>query len=187
MTPKKRNYATAAVIMSETDATLTARIAGIVHESIVDGPGIRATVFFQGCPHRCAGCHNPQTWDLEGGTGYQVAELIARIKPNPLERGITFSGGEPFYQAEAAAAVAAWFQARGYNLWVYTGYLWEELLADLERPGYRELLRLAEVLVDGRFCQELKQTGLLFRGSANQRLIDVGASLAAGQVVIWRP
>jgi anaerobic ribonucleoside-triphosphate reductase activating protein len=187
MTPKGRNCATVPVTMFETGQARSVRIAGIVHESIVDGPGIRLTVFFQGCPHGCVGCHNPQTWDPQGGTVYTTPELIAKVRPNPLERGITFSGGEPFCQAEQAVALGAYFKARGLNLWIYTGFLWEELLAAQAQPGYRDLLRLADVIVDGPFQRELKQLGLLFRGSANQRLINVKASLDNGQVVTWQP
>jgi anaerobic ribonucleoside-triphosphate reductase activating protein len=173
--------------MFEAGQTMKVQIAGIVHESIVDGPGVRTTVFFQGCPHGCAGCHNPQTWNPAGGTAYCVSELIARLQPNPLEKGLTFSGGEPFCQAEQAALLGANFKTQGLGLWVYTGFLWEELLADLARPGYRELLQLADVIVDGPFRQDLKKLGLVFRGSANQRLIKVSESMAAGQVVEWRP
>jgi anaerobic ribonucleoside-triphosphate reductase activating protein len=184
---KKRNCATAAVIMFEMNQAMQVQIAGIVHESIVDGPGIRITVFFQGCPHGCVGCHNPQTWDPEGGTAYHVPELIAKLHSNPLEQGVTFSGGEPFSQAEGAALLGAYFKARGLGLWVYTGFLWEKLLGDLAQPGYREPLQSADVIVDGPFRQELKQPGLVFRGSANQRLIKVRESMAAGQVVEWQP
>jgi anaerobic ribonucleoside-triphosphate reductase activating protein len=173
--------------MFKTDPRLSVQIAGIIHESIVDGPGIRITLFFQGCPHACAGCHNPETWDPSGGTTYLLTDLIARLRPNPLERGLTFSGGEPFCQAEAAAQIGAYFKMLGFDLWVYTGFLWEELVADLDQPGRMELLQLATVIVDGPFQQELKQPGLLFRGSANQRLIDVRTSLDTGQISVWQP
>ncbi|MGD9155924.1 MAG: anaerobic ribonucleoside-triphosphate reductase activating protein [Bacillota bacterium] len=173
--------------MFKTDLSLTVQIAGMIHESIVDGPGLRTTLFFQGCPHACPGCHNFETWDPSGGTTYRLTDLIARLRPNPLEQGLTFSGGEPFCQAEAAAQIGAYFMAQGRDLWVYTGFLWEELVADLAQPGRRELLQLTTVLVDGPFQRELKQPDLLFRGSANQRLIDVRASLKRGQICAWQP
>jgi anaerobic ribonucleoside-triphosphate reductase activating protein len=172
--------------MSDRDRQFTIRIAGVVHESIVDGPGIRLTLFFQGCPHACPGCHNPQTWDPRGGIEYTLAELTAKLQPNPLEQGITFSGGEPFCQAEGAAKLAAYYRDLGLSLWIYTGFLWEELLMNLARPGYRKLLQLAEVIVDGPFRRDLKQLGLVFRGSANQRLIKVRESLATQAIIEWR-
>lgn len=164
-----------------------ARIAGVTTESVVDGPGIRSTIFFQGCPHACPGCHNPDTWRLDGGKEIKVADVIKLLKINPLVSGVTFSGGEPFQQAQVAVALGRYLRELGLNLWVYTGYTWEFLLANLDRPGYKELLELTEVLVDGPFIREKQDLGLLFRGSANQRLINVQESLAKGTVVTWQP
>jgi anaerobic ribonucleoside-triphosphate reductase activating protein len=166
---------------------MKARIAGVVNESIVDGPGIRITIFFQGCPHACRGCHNPQTWDFGNGRELSVSALIQSLKVTPLISGVTFSGGEPFSQAEAAAGIGASLKALGLNLWVYTGFLWEQLLLDFKKPGYAELLNLADVVVDGPFQQEYKRSDLPFRGSANQRLIRAKASLTSNRVLEWSP
>jgi anaerobic ribonucleoside-triphosphate reductase activating protein len=171
----------------ELKSVMLVRIAGVVNESIVDGPGIRIAIFFQGCPHACPGCHNPQTWNFQGGRELSVSELVQSLKVTPLISGVTFSGGEPFGQAEAAVCIGAALKARGINLWVYTGFLWEQLLIDFNKPGYAELLNLADVVVDGPFQQELKRSDLPFRGSANQRLIRVKASLTDGRVAEWYP
>jgi anaerobic ribonucleoside-triphosphate reductase activating protein len=162
------------------------RVNGLSYESVVDGPGIRDTLFVQGCPRRCPGCQNPGSWDFGGGTEVDVGEVIAALPSSPLAAGVTFSGGEPFCQAAALVPVARHVKQLGLNLWVYTGFTWEELLA-LEGPGVRKLLGLADVVVDGPFVRELADLGLAFRGSANQRLIDVQASLAAGEAVLWEP
>lgn len=160
------------------------RVNGLFYESVVDGPGIRDVLFVQGCPRRCPGCHNPGSWDFGGGTEVDVAEVIAALPSSPLVAGVTFSGGEPFCQAAALVPVARHVKRRGLDLWVYTGYTWEELLA-LKEPGVWELLELADVVVDGPFVRELAELGLAFRGSANQRLVDARASLAAGKTVLW--
>jgi anaerobic ribonucleoside-triphosphate reductase activating protein len=166
---------------------MIARLAGIANESVTDGPGLRLSVFFQGCPHACPGCHNPQTWKVDAGEAVDVADLAARLEMTPLLSGLTFSGGEPFLQAEAASSLASLLGAKLKSLWVYTGYRWEDLLEMLDRPGYRALLTQTGVLVDGPFRQAEKDLALPFRGSRNQRLILVPESLASGRVVTWEP
>jgi anaerobic ribonucleoside-triphosphate reductase activating protein len=171
----------------ELKSVMLVRIAGVVNESVVDGPGIRSVIFFQGCPHACPGCHNPETWDFQGGREFSVSDLIQSLKLTPLISGVTFSGGEPFGQAKAVSALGASLKALGLNLWIYTGFIWEQLLINLKKPGYAELINLADVVVDGPFQQEHKRSDLPFRGSANQRLIRVKASLTSGKVVEWYP
>ena len=161
------------------------RIANTVSDSIVDGPGLRFTVFTQGCPHRCPGCHNPETHDPAGGREASVAELTAQLLSNPLTDGLTLSGGEPFCQPEECAALARIAREKGLNVWVYTGYTYERLRSGAV-PGAPALLEQADVLVDGPFLLERKSYAALFRGSSNQRLIDVAASRAAGRVVLWQ-
>ena len=160
------------------------RIASYVHDSIVDGPGLRLTVFVQGCPHRCPGCHNPQTHDFAGGKALSVAELVRQMDENTLLDGLTLSGGEPFAQAEDCAALARAARERGLNVWCYSGWTLEELLRD-QRPGVRERLELTDVLVDGPFLLEERSLALKWRGSANQRVLDLPKSLAAGEAVLW--
>lgn len=160
------------------------RLAGIVKESVVDGPGLRYVVFAQGCPHRCRNCHNPETWDLEGGELKDVEEIVRDIEKNPLLRGVTLSGGEPFLQAEAMAYLAEEVKKRNLNVVVYTGYTWEELQEMArEQEGVKKLLELADYVVDGPYVEELRDLNLPFRGSSNQRFIDVRATMAAGKVV----
>lgn len=160
------------------------RVHGMAQDSIVDGPGLRFTLFTQGCPHRCPGCHNPQTHGTEGGQWMGVEELVRRMLANPLQRGLTLSGGEPFAQPEACAALAQRVRACGKDVWVYSGYTFEELTAS-GSAGIRALLEACDVLVDGRFLLAQRSLALRFRGSANQRLIDLPLSLAAGQAVLW--
>ena len=157
----------------------TLRIAGTVGESIVDGPGIRYVIFTQGCPHHCPGCHNPETHDFAGGHDVDTGTLLADIRRNPLVSGVTFSGGEPFAQAEGLLPLAQSLKADGLHLMAYSGYTYEQLAAD-SRAEVRGLLGLLDLLVDGRFEQEHRSLELRFRGSTNQRVIDVPASLSAG-------
>lgn len=160
------------------------RIAGIVKESIVDGPGFRLAVFTQGCPHHCPGCHNPQTHDFEGGTLMDTDEIASYAADNILLDGVTFSGGEPFCQPEACAEIAKAAKMAGLSVWSYSGYTFEELLEG--KPEFRTLLNELDVLVDGRFILEKRTLDMRFRGSSNQRLVDVKKSLEAGKVIEYK-
>ena len=160
------------------------RIANWISDSIVDGPGRRLTVFTQGCPHRCPGCHNPETWDPAGGREVPLEELEALLAGNPLLQGLTLSGGEPFLQAGDCASLARRARRRGLDVWTYTGYRYEDL-AEAGRADWEALLAATDVLVDGPFLQAQKSYAALFRGSDNQRLIDLRQTRAAGQVVLW--
>ncbi|AGC67104.1 anaerobic ribonucleoside-triphosphate reductase activating protein NrdG [Thermoclostridium stercorarium subsp. stercorarium DSM 8532] len=161
------------------------RIAGIIRESIVDGPGIRMVVFAQGCKHKCPGCHNPETHSFDGGTLVTINSVIELAKKNPLLDGITFSGGEPFEQAEAFAALAREAKKLNLNIMTYTGYTYEYILANASRyRGWGELLDETDILVDGRFELEKRNLLLNFRGSENQRIIDVKRSKAENAVVV---
>ena len=158
-------------------------IAGTVNDSIVDGEGWRFTIFTQGCPHHCAGCHNPQTQAPDGGKLADTTELLQQILENPLLDGVTFSGGEPFLQAKALALLGRELKDRGLNLTVYTGYTLEELQA-MADPAVQALLAVTDVLIDGRFILAERDLTLQFRGSRNQRLIDMPATRSAGHVVL---
>ena len=156
-------------------------LSGIVEDSIVDGPGIRVTFFCQGCPHHCPGCHNPETWDFSGGTPMEEEQLVQIVRANPLCRGVTFSGGEPFAQASAFARLGRLLKEQSYEVASYSGYTFEALLTGT--PEQRELLETIDVLIDGPFLQAQKSLELAFRGSRNQRILDVPRSLAAGKAV----
>ena len=160
------------------------RIANTVNDSIVDGHGLRFTVFTQGCPHHCPGCHNPGTHDPCGGEEVSLEELEQQMGRNPLIEGITLSGGEPFSQAADCAELARRAHEHGLNVWTFSGYLFE-VLRDRDDPGWTALLAQTDVLVDGPFLQNQKSYELHFRGSRNQRLIDVKKSLAKGRAVLW--
>lgn len=160
------------------------RIAGIIKESIVDGPGIRFVVFAQGCRHNCPGCHNPATHPLSGGSFVEVEDIINQMKNNPLLDGITLSGGEPFEQAEAFSELAEMAKNSGYNVMTYSGYTYENILINKSmNPGWSKLLNLTDTLVDGEFRLEEKSLLLQFRGSLNQRIIDVRQSIALNETV----
>ena len=142
------------------------RIAGIVPESYVDGEGIRFAIFMQGCLRNCAGCHNPDTHALDGGRLVDTSEIITAIKKNPLLTGITLSGGEPLLQIAPALEIAKAVKNMGLNVWLYTGYKFEEIPNDAQ-----ELLNFVDVVVDGEYIEELRDLELDFRGSGNQRII----------------
>lgn len=146
------------------------KIAGIVDDSVVDGDGIRLTVFTQGCPHHCHGCHNPQTWNLTGGHEIDTEEIIEKLKENPLLSGITFSGGEPFLQPAPLAELARAAHSLGLDVWSYTGFTLEELE---KRTDAQQLLKEVDVLVDGPYMEDLRDLTLRFRGSSNQRIINL--------------
>ena len=156
-------------------------LSGIVSDSIVDGPGIRVTVFCQGCPHHCPGCHNPETWEFGCGTPMEEERILEIVKSNPLCRGVTFSGGEPFAQAEGYAKLAKLLKEAGYEVASYSGYTFEQLLSGT--PAQKKLLESLDVLIDGPFLLSEKSLELVFRGSRNQRILNVPESLAAGKAV----
>ena len=156
-------------------------LSGIVSDSIVDGPGIRVTVFCQGCPHHCPGCHNPETWEFGCGTPMEEETILEIVRSNPLCRGVTFSGGEPFAQAAGFAKLATLLKEQGYEVASYSGYTFEELLEGSEEQ--KELLRSIDILIDGPFLMAEKSLEVPFRGSRNQRILDVPASLKAGEAV----
>ncbi|MCH5319027.1 MAG: anaerobic ribonucleoside-triphosphate reductase activating protein [Paramuribaculum sp.] len=160
----------------------TLRIHDIIEGTTVDGPGFRTSIYLAGCEHHCQGCHNPQTWDLNGGYEISVDDLIKRI----IEAGmpVTLSGGDPLVQKEGVKDLCSKLQKKHFNIWLYTGYIFENLL---NTPGYREILEMVDVIVDGPFIENLKDTSLLFRGSANQRLIDINKTLNGdGEIFLWQ-
>ncbi len=156
------------------------RIADIINDSIVDGPGLRLTVFVQGCPHKCRGCHNPGTHSLDGGKIMDTDEIAEIIKKNILLDGVTFSGGEPFLQSEALAKLAQDVKKMGLNVITYTGFLFEDLIKDKSKMP---LLLASDYIIDGRFEQDKKSLELNFRGSSNQRIIDVKKSIAENKAI----
>ena len=156
-------------------------LSGIISDSIVDGPGIRTTIFCQGCPHHCPGCHNPETWDFGCGTDVPVEDLVDVVRSNPLCRGVTFSGGEPFAQAAGFAKLAQLLKERGYEVASYSGYTFEELLNGSE--DQKKLLASIDILIDGPFLLAQRSLEVPFRGSRNQRILDVKKSLAESRAV----
>lgn len=183
------------------------RLAGVVRESIVDGPGLRFAIFCQGCPHNCPKCHNQDTHDFSGGYDCDIQKIVNAIEENPLLSGVTFSGGEPSHQPVAFLEIAKKVKSRGLNIWMYSGYTLEELLSransaisDLnnmnenssqtsekneEQVALKGLLSLIDVLVDGKFINELKDLTLPFRGSKNQRLIDMAATKRHNKIILY--
>lgn len=161
------------------------RIAGIVKESIVDGPGIRFVVFAQGCKHNCPGCHNPGTHSFDGGVLTSIDTLLESVQKNPLLDGVTLSGGEPFEQAEGFSEFASRIHKLKMNVITYTGFTYEEIVKDMDkRPGWRALLDETDLLVDGRFELDKRNLMLKFRGSENQRIIDVKRTKAEKKIVL---
>lgn len=160
------------------------QISGIMNDSIVDGPGLRLAVFVQGCRHGCVGCHNPDTHDPLGGRAMDTDEIVAMMAANPLLDGITLSGGEPFEQAAACAELARAAKARGLSVWAYTGSVYEGL-SESKDAQVQALLALCDVLVDGPFVLAQRSLALDYRGSANQRLIDLNKTRQAGAVALW--
>jgi len=145
------------------------KVMNILHDSVVDGEGLRTVIFFAGCPHGCLGCHNPSSWNMSNGTEMSIDEIMVEIESNPLT-DVTFSGGEPFIQAKEVAKLAERIRKLGKNIWVYSGFTYEEIVKDRYK---RELLNQCNVLVDGPFKIEEKNLSLSFRGSNNQRIIEL--------------
>lgn len=159
------------------------RILSIVHDTTVDGPGFRTSIYCAGCGHHCVGCHNPQSWDFQGGEDISVDELMREIVSDPFA-DVTFTGGDPFFQPEAFAELARRIHAEtSKTIWAYTGFLFETIL---QHSAQNALLSQIDVLVDGPFVQSKHTPDLLFCGSSNQRIINVPDSLAQGRVVLWK-
>ena len=160
----------------------------VVFDSIVDGEGLRAVIYTQGCKHRCKDCHNSQTWDFAGGIVVEADDVVNEIGENILNPYVTFSGGDPFEQAEACGYILLRLKELGKeNFWAYTGYLWEDLIYETSKHYTKErydFLKELDVLVDGRFDIDLKSYDLNYKGSGNQRVIDVQRSLKEGKVVL---
>jgi anaerobic ribonucleoside-triphosphate reductase activating protein len=166
-------------------------ICGYYPESINEGEGMRAVLFLSGCRHRCPGCFNPKTWNFNYGEVFTLErqhEIIAELAANPLLDGLTLAGGDPFFSAEEAAGFIHELRSvlPDFPIWIYTGYTYEELTAHPGSPEWK-LLSLCQVVIDGRFVEELKDTTLPYRGSSNQRIIDIPASLAGTEIVHWQP
>ena len=160
------------------------RIFGLEGDSIVDGPGIRLAVFTQGCIHHCEGCHNPESHDPNGGKIYDTDKIIKYASENPLYDGVTLTGGDPFYQPVPCAVIAEGVKKLGLNVWTFTGYTWEQIM-ESGNEDFMRLLKATDVLVDGRFERDKRSLELKFKGSSNQRTIDVQESLKKGEVVLW--
>lgn len=173
------------MVLQETTKKNIINMCGVEPESIVDGPGFRYVIFVQGCPHRCPGCHNPQSHPFEGGYEKTVDELYAEIKSNVFLSGVTFSGGEPFCQPGPLFELAKKLKADGLSLMSYTGYTLEELEASGDED-VKGLLGLLDILVDGRFVEAERNLTLLYRGSENQRVIDMKKTIESGEVVLWQ-
>lgn len=159
------------------------RISGLVNDSIVDGPGLRFTVFTQGCKHNCPGCHNPGTHDFNGGYEMDVNDIISEIKKNPLLDGVTLSGGDPMFQVEESLKLAKEVKKLGLNVMLYTGFTFERIIEMAKvNPSYKEILNYLDYLVDGPFILKLRDLSLQFRGSQNQRIIDVPHYLQTNEI-----
>lgn len=147
------------------------KVMNILHDSVVDGPGLRTVVFFAGCPHQCLGCHNPASWKMTNGVDMSVEEIFKEIKGNPLT-DVTFSGGEPLIQAKGLVKLAQQIKTIHKNIWVYSGFTYEEIINGSNRYQ-KALLDYCDVLVDGRFVLEERDLSLTFKGSRNQRIIEL--------------
>ncbi len=153
------------------------RVIEIVDGTSVDGPGLRTTIYFAGCSHRCYNCHNPESWDQKAGSDMDIEAIVEHIIENDFD--VTFSGGDPLFQVDALFQLAERVRLLGKNIWCYTGYTYEEIV---KSEQLSKILQYVDVIVDGRFVNELRDTSLRFRGSSNQRIIDVQKSLATGNI-----
>jgi anaerobic ribonucleoside-triphosphate reductase activating protein len=158
-------------------------VLSIIEDTMVDGPGFRTSIYCAGCRHQCPGCHNPQSWAFGQGREMSTDELLRIIMADPYAN-VTFSGGDPMYQAEGFAELAhAIHERTNKDIWCYTGFTYEQLIT----PAQRQLLAELDVLVDGPFVAKLRDEDLLFRGSSNQRIIDVQTTLYSSEIVLWKP
>ena len=155
-------------------------VLSVVHDTMVDGPGFRTSIYCAGCPNHCPECHNPQSWDINHGTMTSTEDLMKEIMSDPFAN-VTFSGGDPMFQAEGFAELAqAIRKESNKTIWCFTGFKYENLL---KNPAQKKLLEFIDVLVDGPYMKDLRDTDLFFRGSSNQRIINVQKSLETGAIV----
>ncbi len=158
------------------------RIAGTVNDSVVDGPGLRFTIFTQGCPHGCKGCHNPETWDKEGGSFVDMDDLVNKWRKNPMIQGITLSGGEPLIQPEKILYLIKKAKETNLDVVIYTGYYYEKLI-EMDNPVINEILNLADYLIDGPFIISKLNLNLMYRGSENQRIILLQETIKESKLI----
>lgn len=156
------------------------RVLDIVDGTTVDGVGLRTSIYFAGCPHHCEGCHNPQSWDAGGGYEISIDDLVSRVVENELD--VTFSGGDPLLQIVPLTELARRIKETGKNIWCYTGYTFENIISS---PSLSSILQYVDVIVDGRFIQSQRNISLHFRGSENQRVIDVKKSVTGEIVTLY--
>lgn len=156
------------------------RVVDIVDGTTVDGPGFRTSIYFAGCHHQCPGCHNKSTWDPMSGHDMSISEILDRIDDNGYN--VTFSGGDPLYQIDMLIILAEKIKERGKTVWLYTGFTYDQIVED---ESLSRILQFVDVIVDGPFIEDLRDISLLFRGSSNQRLIDVEKTKKAGEPVFW--
>lgn len=159
----------------------TVRILDIIRGTTVDGPGFRTSIYFAGCRHRCEGCHNPQSWSFDGGKEMTIDEIMSVVEEEDFD--VTLTGGDPMYNIDALCELSDAIHQAGHNVWLYTGYTWEEIV---DNDNLREAAKHVDVIVDSPFILELKDPDLLFRGSSNQRIIDVKKSVADDTIHLWQ-
>lgn len=155
-------------------------ILNIIRGTTVDGPGFRTSIYFAGCRHECPGCHNPESWNFSAGIAYTLSSLLSIIEEEDFD--VTLSGGDPLYKPAFVKSLIEEINARNHKVWIYTGFRWEEIIHE---PSLLEAVKDAEVIVDSPFILQLRDTDLLFRGSSNQRIIDVKKSIENGEIVLW--
>lgn len=161
---------------------MTLRVLDILFETMMDGPGLRTSIYFAGCKHHCKGCHNPQSWDMNGGYSMPINHILTLIKEDEFAN-VTFSGGDPFYQVDAVTELAKRIKAEtDKTIWCYTGFTIEEIRED---PNLSKLLQYIDVLVDGPYVEALRNTDLPFRGSTNQRIIAIDKYLKGENNYEW--
>lgn len=162
---------------------MSLRVIDIIEGTSVDGPGLRTSVYLAGCAHHCPGCHNPDTWNFDSGREISVEALLEIIDSAGLP--VSLSGGDPLYQARELIALARELRRRGMSVWCWTGFTFEQLMDSAHAPdGTPEFLSLIDVLVDGPYIAALRNPDLMFRGSSNQRIIDMAASLSCGRPIL---
>ncbi len=159
----------------------TVRILDIIRGTTVDGPGFRTSIYFAGCRHRCEGCHNPQSWSFDGGKEMTIDEIMSVVEEEDFD--VTLTGGDPMYNIEALCELSDEIHQTGHDVWLYTGYTWEEIV---DNSKLKEAAKHVDVIVDSPFIMELKDADLLFRGSSNQRIIDVKKSIADAAIHLWQ-